>query len=173
MPLADNLQRLRKDKGWKQEHLAEISGVSITQISKIERNDTDPRVSTIEKLSKALSCSTDNLLFDTETSSLNGMLKQGFEKAIKLHPRDKAALMNVINMTCAGGAMIKTMSEYVDEALGTYVPLDHAKDLAAHAMVEQQEREHRIDEWHENIDDMVESEVTGKSIQQIKMDKFN
>lgn len=116
MSIADNLQRLRKQQGLNQEQLAERSGVSLTQISKIERSETDPRVSTVEKLARAMNCSTDQLLFNEATEGLTGLLKRAFERASKLDALDKAALLKVINMACAGGTMMKTLDELYDEA---------------------------------------------------------
>ena len=101
MSLGRNLQKIRKELGLRQEELAERAGVSLTQISKIERNEADPRVSTIEKISKVLGCSTDKLLFDAESAGLNGMMKTAFERATKLRPRDKGVLITVINKYCS------------------------------------------------------------------------
>lgn len=74
MSLGSNLQELRKAKSWKQETLAEASSVSLTQISKIERNETDPRASTVIKLAEALECSMDKLMFGLVPGGLNGKL---------------------------------------------------------------------------------------------------
>ncbi|MDP1755864.1 MAG: helix-turn-helix transcriptional regulator, partial [Pseudohongiella sp.] len=74
MSLSENLQRLRKERGLNQDELSEQSGVSLTQISKIERSETDPRVSTIEKLAKALGCSMDEMLFNEASQGLSGLM---------------------------------------------------------------------------------------------------
>jgi len=49
-----NLRQLREDRLLTQEELGEAAGVSRDQISRIERNEVDPRFSTIRKLAKAL-----------------------------------------------------------------------------------------------------------------------
>ena len=49
-----NLRQLREDRLVTQEELGETAGVSRDQISRIERNEVDPRFSTIRKLAKAL-----------------------------------------------------------------------------------------------------------------------
>jgi len=159
MTLAENLQKLRKDKGLKQEQLAELSGVSITQISKIERNETDPRVSTLEKLAKALQCSADKLVFNTENTSLNGALKKSFERAMKLHPREKGALLSVINMACAGGVMIKTAGEYFEEAKADGMPIEIAAGQAVEDTDRQQWLEGMVENKHDQIDIMVTQEL--------------
>lgn len=164
MSIAKNLQRVRKERGLNQEQLAERSGVSLTQISKIERSDTDPRVSTIEKLAKALKCSTDQLLFDEATENLTGLLKRAFERAARLDPWSKAALLKVINMACAGGTMIRTVDEIVDEAREdlSFEPDPHNRqpeDLALEKIMAQERDYEYSSEYHKRIDKLAEEEA--------------
>jgi transcriptional regulator with XRE-family HTH domain len=49
-----NLRRLREDRLLTQEELAEAAGVSRDQVSRIERDEVDPRFRTIRKLAGAL-----------------------------------------------------------------------------------------------------------------------
>jgi XRE family transcriptional regulator, regulator of sulfur utilization len=49
-----NLRRLRENRLLTQEELGEAAGVSRDQVSRIERDEVDPRFSTIRKLAKAL-----------------------------------------------------------------------------------------------------------------------
>ena len=49
-----NLRRLREDRLLTQEELGEAAGVSRDQVSRIERDEVDPRFSTIRKLARAL-----------------------------------------------------------------------------------------------------------------------
>jgi transcriptional regulator with XRE-family HTH domain len=164
MSIAKNLQRVRKERGFNQEQLADSSGVSLTQISKIERNETDPRVSTIEKLAKALNCSTDQLLFDEASESLTGLLKRSFERAARLDPMSKAALLKVINMACAGGTMIQTVDEITDEAmeaieLGIETHHRNPDDLAVERLVHQEKVYAETNEYHKLIDKLAEEEA--------------
>ena len=116
MPLGNNLQRLRKEKGLKQDELAEQAGVSLTQISKIERNETDPRISTIEKISKALECSADRLIFDKESHGLSGVVKEAVGKIDRLHPQDKVLLIKVIERFCMGtNVLVEAANFTMDE----------------------------------------------------------
>ncbi|MFW9996984.1 MAG: CBS domain-containing protein [Candidatus Odinarchaeota archaeon] len=48
------LKRLRKEKKWTQEELAKHTSISQAHIAKIESGVTDPRLSTVNKLLKAL-----------------------------------------------------------------------------------------------------------------------
>ncbi|MHA1450970.1 MAG: CBS domain-containing protein [Candidatus Hodarchaeales archaeon] len=58
------LKKLRKQKGWTQDNLSKLTGISQAHIAKIENNQIDPRLSTVNKLLRAL---TEDVLDDTET----------------------------------------------------------------------------------------------------------
>lgn len=60
--LAVNMKRLRKERGWSQETLADEAGLDRTYISGIERVVRNPTVTVIERLSIALGCSLGSLL---------------------------------------------------------------------------------------------------------------
>jgi transcriptional regulator with XRE-family HTH domain len=60
---AENLRRLREERGLSQERLAHIADLNTTHVAKIERIEREPGVRTVAKLAKALgsrppSCST-------------------------------------------------------------------------------------------------------------------
>ena len=55
--LARNLIRLRAEKGWSQEDLADESGLHRTYVSGIERCRRNPTVLILERLAKALKVS--------------------------------------------------------------------------------------------------------------------
>lgn len=52
--LSLNLQRLRREKGWSQEDLAEESGLHRTYISGIERCVKNPTITVVDRLAVAL-----------------------------------------------------------------------------------------------------------------------
>lgn len=60
--LAANMKRLRKERGWSQEALADEAGLDRTYISGIERRVKNPTVTVIEKVAVALSCRLGDLL---------------------------------------------------------------------------------------------------------------
>lgn len=60
--LAANMKRLRKERGWSQEDLADEAGLDRTYISGIERKVKNPTISVVERLANALSCSLGSLL---------------------------------------------------------------------------------------------------------------
>lgn len=150
MALGDNLQKLRKAKNLKQEELAERAEVSITQISKIERNETDPRASTIGKLAATLGCSADKLLYGEEPESLDKMMSHALERAMRLKARDKATLINVINKYCSASVLIGTFMSEMDideeeEDISERMYQEHIEKLVQEEetarLVEKQERE--------------------------------
>lgn len=58
-----NLPKIRKDKSWSQEKLAQESGVSYNTLIKIERNGIkNPKIETVMKLAKALNVKVDDLI---------------------------------------------------------------------------------------------------------------
>lgn len=162
MALGENLQKLRKARGLKQEELAERAGVSITQISKIERNETDPRASTIEKLTTALGCSADKLLFDKEAPGLTGMMKSALERAERLRPRDKGTLLSLINKFCAASIMMRELNYDIDgEAMRRGLSRD---DILYEIELDEQTA---IMEEQE-LEELIKSEETAEEVERIE-----
>ena len=56
------LQQLRKEKGWTQQQLAEFLSVSNKTVSKWERNESYPEITTLIEISKLFNISVDDLL---------------------------------------------------------------------------------------------------------------
>ena len=99
MSLGKNIRRMRRDKGWTQAELAERAGIKINHVSKLEQDDTDPKLSTLYKLMQAFSCSPDSLLMDLNRVSADAILKQTLERATAL-PEDKVAIIKVVDGYC-------------------------------------------------------------------------
>jgi len=58
-----NLAKIRKEKGWSQEKLAQEAGISYNTLIKIERGGIkNPKIETVIKLAKALNVSMDVLI---------------------------------------------------------------------------------------------------------------
>lgn len=55
--VGDNCARIRKERGWTQEELAERSGLSQQYISDLERGKRNPTIVTIYELAQALGVS--------------------------------------------------------------------------------------------------------------------
>jgi len=52
--IGDNLKRQRIRKALTQEELARQAGLTTASVARIERNETEPRMSTLRKLAEAL-----------------------------------------------------------------------------------------------------------------------
>jgi len=60
--LAVNVKRLRKERGWSQEALADEAGLDRTYISGIERVVKNPTITVVERVASALECQLGELL---------------------------------------------------------------------------------------------------------------
>lgn len=60
--LAVNMKRLRKERRWSQEALADEAGLDRTYISGIERVVKNPTVTVVERIASALGCPLGELL---------------------------------------------------------------------------------------------------------------
>ncbi len=52
--LARNLKRLRTERGWSQEELADLAGLHRTYVSGVERGVRNPTITIVAALAKAL-----------------------------------------------------------------------------------------------------------------------
>ncbi|EAA7134726.1 helix-turn-helix domain-containing protein [Salmonella enterica subsp. enterica serovar Beaudesert] len=105
MSVGENLKRLRRDKGWTQGELAKKCKVGFGQISKIERDETDPKLSTIYELMNALGCTADALLIDTEKSCIDSIMAVALTRITQLPEKDKEILLTVIDKYCIAISM--------------------------------------------------------------------
>ncbi len=62
--IGENLKRLRERRLLTQAQLGEAAGVNRDQVSRIERDEVEPRFSTIRKLAKALEVDPTKLIGD-------------------------------------------------------------------------------------------------------------
>ena len=60
--LAVNMKRLRKERGWSQEALADAARLDRTYISGIERVVRNPTATVLERIASALDCTLGELL---------------------------------------------------------------------------------------------------------------
>ncbi len=52
--IGERLRQLREQRALRQEDLAELAGVGTNTVNRIEKNRTEPHMTTIRKLAKAL-----------------------------------------------------------------------------------------------------------------------
>lgn len=60
--LAANIKRLRKERGWSQEALADESGLDRTYISGLERVTKNPTITVVQRIAESLRCRMGDLL---------------------------------------------------------------------------------------------------------------
>lgn len=60
--VAQNLRRLRQDRGLSQEELADLAGLNRNYVGMVEREENAPTVDTLEALSKALKVAPEELV---------------------------------------------------------------------------------------------------------------
>lgn len=63
--LSENLKRIRKNKGYSQQKVGEISGMLASTFSRIEGMKVSPTIDTLEKIANALEVNVSELLKDT------------------------------------------------------------------------------------------------------------
>ncbi|WP_370611469.1 helix-turn-helix domain-containing protein [Citrobacter meridianamericanus] len=100
MSIGENLKRIRRDKGWTQGELAAKCKIGFGQISKIERDETDPKLSTIYELMNALGCNADALLIDTQKSNVDSVIAVALERVRQLPEKDKEIILAIIDKYC-------------------------------------------------------------------------
>lgn len=81
MSINKNLKELRLQRKLTQGELAELAKIELTQVSRIERGASEPKLETIKKLAIALKCTSDELIMEkgsspTEPQYLKVILKR-------------------------------------------------------------------------------------------------
>lgn len=131
MAFGDNILRLRRDKGWTQNDLAEKSGVKMNHISKLERNEADPKLETIYKLMNALDCSANALLNDVKKTPLDGRMEMVLERVQQLPDKEKSRLLDVIDKYCIAVSMQSLMDNNSKSFLGLNVSLGRTEEMTS------------------------------------------
>ncbi|GAB6044292.1 hypothetical protein JCM17961_49790 [Endothiovibrio diazotrophicus] len=79
MNFSERVARLRKDKGWTQQTLAEQVGVRVLQIRRYENGSSQPTLEVIKKLAVALGVTADELIFETDERGPTDEFRLQFE----------------------------------------------------------------------------------------------
>jgi|GEM_PF-3442554 len=97
MSIDVNLKRLRLQKKLTQGQLAEMASIELTQVSRIERNASEPKLETIKKLAIALECSTDQLIMNEATNKHDpNYIKDVVKKINNLTPVKKFVILEIL-----------------------------------------------------------------------------
>lgn len=80
--VADNIKRLREEKGLESKELAELVGKPKTRVSEIEKGEENPTLSTLNDYAKALGCEVWELVkskTDTSDAEIEKALLSAYE----------------------------------------------------------------------------------------------
>ncbi|MDO3385648.1 helix-turn-helix transcriptional regulator [Gilvimarinus sp. SDUM040013] len=132
--LGENIKRLRRDAGWTQGDLADKAGIRVGQISKLERNEADPKLDTLYKLMEAFGCSPNALLNDVKKTNLDGLMEMALERAQQLPDVDKQVLLKVIDRYC----IAISMQDLIGEASKSFLGLNRLTGKTEELSSEQQ-----------------------------------
>jgi transcriptional regulator with XRE-family HTH domain len=99
--LGEKIKKLRKDRKWSQGQLAEMLGVHVTHVSRIETGRYAPSLELLKKLAETLDVTTDFLLYESTSDQGSVMLedKSLYERMKlieELEERDRAVILGVI-----------------------------------------------------------------------------
>lgn len=130
MAIGENIRRLRRDKQLTQGELADITGISSGQISKLESNKDKPGLETIYALIKGLECSPNSLLNDASSMGSDGLLEMAMERVLKLSEEDRMALLRVIDNYCLAVAYQGLLSDEKPSLFGVHAVKGKTEGLA-------------------------------------------
>lgn len=111
MSIGENLRRLRRDKSLTQGALSELCGVKSGHLSQIENDQSDPKLSTIYSLIKALGCTPNELLMNYKEIGIDTALALTLERMSKLDERDKTIIIDVIDKYCIANGLSTMITE--------------------------------------------------------------
>ena len=96
MPFADRLADFRRQRGLTQEGLAELIGITKTQVYRYERSGAQPTLDVIRRLAIALSVTSDELIFDGKERNADESLRLLLEGVSQLDPDEKHVVKELI-----------------------------------------------------------------------------
>lgn len=125
MAIGDNIRNIRKEKGYTQKHLAELSGIATITLQQYELGKREPKIEQLLKLSNALQIDINSLLEDTDSPILRAMkesdsaLYEDYKKhllshSVELENIDVELINNFHKLNEAGQ---KRLLEYLSELI--------------------------------------------------------
>ncbi|MGQ8363680.1 helix-turn-helix domain-containing protein [Glaciecola sp. 1036] len=128
MSISSNLKAIRTKKGMTQGNLAEKAGIELTQVSRIERGASEPKLETIKRLAIALSCTTDELIMD-EAVETSEYIKRTVKRIADLTPLRRFVILNIIHSYCNDNDTPEpSLYETKSEGEYEYMRMQYAKD---------------------------------------------
>jgi len=96
MPFSNRLSDFRKLRGLTQEGLADLIGITKTQVYRYEKGGAQPTLDVIKRLAIALSVTTDQLIFEEDERQPDDSLTLLLEGISKLDPDEKKMIKEII-----------------------------------------------------------------------------
>jgi len=118
LAIGENLRRLRRDKRWTQGQLAKATGLRVNQISRIEQNKSDTRLTSVYKIMEALGCSPNALIDDVSDMILDRRWQIMLERIQNLPDREKNTLLEIVDKYCLAISMQGLLGDHSSNLLG-------------------------------------------------------
>lgn len=96
MPFSDRLAALRKQRGLTQDGLADLIGITKTQVYRYENGTSQPTLDVIKKLAVALSVTSDQLVFEEHERQPDDSMALLMEGVSRLDPDEKHVLKELV-----------------------------------------------------------------------------
>lgn len=103
MSLGCNIKKYRKEKGYTQKVLSDMSNISRTYLADVEKDRYNPSLDTLKSIANALNISINNLLEDNSIECKTSELIQDdfkimIEKLKKLNKKDREKIEKMIDI---------------------------------------------------------------------------
>lgn len=113
MAFKDTFVRLRKERGWTQQQLAERVQLSVGQIKKYEKGDSAPTLHILARIATVFGVSADVFVFDEGKGvagrKLDAELLERFEQVAHLPERERDAILVLIDSVTTKHAVRKVI----------------------------------------------------------------
>ena len=102
MDVLARLRELMQARGWTEYRVAKESGLSESTIANIYRRNNVPTVVTLEAICAGFGISLSEFFAENDMAEMTPEVKELFEKWIKLTPRQRESIMNMIDTLIDG-----------------------------------------------------------------------
>lgn len=109
MNTGERIKAIRKEKGFTQKHLAELTGLSVNAIQSYEYGKYEPKIPQIEKIAEALDVSPFDIMYDVNQLQEDVKI---FDQIIKRYGQETASTINDFLSLDPEGQ--EKASEYID-----------------------------------------------------------
>lgn len=132
MSIGKNLKKIRTKRNLTQGQLADDAGISLNQISRIERGTAKPELETIKKLVKTLKCSSDELIFDDNDYFISDELRILFSAVEELSDDKKEMIQDFIEAMIMKSDVERWVNKTTKEATAKAI----IKDISSRGLAE-------------------------------------